>query len=177
MPFTEPPVKEIKEVPFSLSSSPLLPLFDHESHPLQVKSYVFHDPTVYSFRLVSFADHKSAEMMITRSLSGKEAKIHNLTRRHLLGLFARLLNDFADSRSNPFQEGEDDVILAALRPEAIQVLDPDADEAELRMVPPTPIEKTALRHLGILAHTGSTKFRLKPVSTCWKAILSGYNIH
>ena len=66
----------------------------------------------------------------------------------------------ADSRSNPFQEGEDDVILAALRPEAIQVPDPDATaaEAELRMVPPTSIEKTALRHLGILAHTGSTKF-------------------
>ena len=81
----------------------------------------------------------------------------------------------SDSRSNPFQEGEDDVILATLLAEAIQVLDPDADaaESELGQV----LQKNVFRHLGISARTGSIKFRLKPVSTCWKDILSGYNIH
>ena len=68
-----------------------------------------------------------------------------------------------------------DVILAALRPDAIQVLDPDADAAESKLG--QVLKKTVFRHLGILARTGSTKFRLKPVRTCWKAILSGYNIH
>ena len=66
------------------------------------------------------------------------------------------------------------MILAALLTEAIQVLDPDADatEAELGQV----LQKTAWRQFCILARTGSIKFRSKPVSTCWKAILSGYNI-
>ena len=38
-----------------------------------------------------------------------------------------LLDDFADSRSNPFQVGEDDVILTGLPSESIQVIDPDAE--------------------------------------------------
>ncbi len=85
----------------------------------------------------------------------------------------RPLERLADSRSNPFKGGEDDVILTGLPSEAIQVLDPD-DEAELGNYP---FEKTALRQFGILARTGSIKFRLKHMSTCWKAILSGYKFH
>ena len=65
------------------------------------------------------------------------------------------------------------MILTGLLSEAIQVLDPD-DEAELGNYP---FQKTALRQFGILARTGSIKFRSKPVSTCWKAILSGYKFH
>ena len=175
MSLPEPSKSEIKEVSFSPSLSLPLNIFEIDPLPLSDIYCGSHVRLTYHVFHASFVGHLDVKMMNVRSLSGNEPKIHNLTRRHLLGLLTRLLDDHADSRSNPFQEGEDDVILATLLAEASQVLDPDADaaESELGQV----LKKTVLRHLGILAHTGSTKFRLKPVSTCWKAILSGYNIH
>ena len=117
---------EIKEVSFSFSSSFPMQILELDPNPLNGEYGVFPDRIAYRVSHASFAGHKDARMKIPSLLGGKELMMHNLSLRHLLGLLARLLDDFADSRSNPFQVGDDDVILAALLAEAIQVLDPDA---------------------------------------------------
>ena len=96
------------------------------------------------------------------------------------------VQEIADSRSNPFEEGEDDVILTELPTLANQVImesikvpsiKPKALPKNRALKVSMPKQKTVLRHFSILARTGCTKFQMKPMSTCWKAILMGYKFH
>ena len=134
IPLPEPPTKEIKEVPFSSSPSLTLKIFEL-ALPLRDIFCVCCGRIAYHVFHGCFAGHLDAKKIITRSVNGKEPKIHNLSRRHLLRILRHhwdatrkdLLDYFEDSRTNLFQVGEDDVILTGLPSESIQVIDPDAE--------------------------------------------------
>ena len=80
------------------------------------------------------------------------------------------LISITDSRTNPFQGEEDDVTVVA-HELASFFLQRFVFRAEHQLS----FVKTVWRHLSILARSGCIKFRLKPMNTCWKDILSGYN--
>ena len=65
----------------------------------------------YYISYYNFTGRKDLMMKTMISLGGQHSKIYNLTLRHILGIIAHSIDDCVDSRSNPFQEGEDDVIL------------------------------------------------------------------